>query len=104
VAYKARLAQENLFITLFTSESGFEQASPGLTSLPQKPQVAPSLLRNGLCDAQVPLNSPFFRNNKRTDINTKNKPINAMPMSTVVMFTYFWSKLVLSTQTAIQSQ
>jgi hypothetical protein len=62
----------NLAITLSTSLSGLAQLLVASTVFPHKLQVIPSLLRKGLCDAQVPLNSPFFRKISLTDIRTKN--------------------------------
>ena len=61
----------NLAITLSTSLSGLAQLLLASTVFPQRLQVIPSLLRNGLCEAQVPLNSPFFRKISLTDIKTK---------------------------------
>jgi hypothetical protein len=61
----------NLAITLSTSLSGLAQLLVASTVFPHKLQVIPSLLRKGLCDAQVPLNSPFLRKISLTDIRTK---------------------------------
>jgi hypothetical protein len=61
----------NLAITLSTSLSGLAQLLVASTVFPHKLQVIPSLLRKGLCDAQVPLNSPFLRKISLTDIKTK---------------------------------
>jgi len=84
----------NLAMTLFTSESSFLQTSPGF--LPQYPQVAPSLFKNGLCDAQVPLNCPSLMKMSRTDISTKNMAMNAIVIKTVVIFEiYISAKLAI---------
>ena len=61
----------NLAITLSTSLSGLAQLLVASTVFPHKLQVIPSLLRKGLCEAQVPLNSPFLRKISLTDIRTK---------------------------------
>jgi hypothetical protein len=61
----------NLAITLSTSLSGLAQLLVASTVFPHKLQVIPSLLRKGLCEAQVPLNSPFLRKISLTDIKTK---------------------------------
>lgn len=73
----------NFAITLFTSESGLAHASPDFTVLPQYPQVAPSLFRKGLCEAHVPLNSPFFTKINLTDIRTKKMATIPIPSNTV---------------------
>jgi hypothetical protein len=67
----ARKDYLNLAITLSTSLSGLAQEVVASTVFPHKLQVIPSLLRKGLCDAQVPLNSPFLRKISLTDIRTK---------------------------------
>ena len=67
----ARKDYLNLAITLSTSLSGLAQLLVASTVFPHKLQVIPSLLRKGLCDAQVPLNSPFLRKISLTDIRTK---------------------------------
>lgn len=67
----ARKTYLNLAITLSTSLSGLAQLLVASTVFPHKLQVIPSLLRKGLCDAQVPLNSPFLRKISLTDIRTK---------------------------------
>ena len=67
----ARKDYLNLAITLSTSLSGLTQELVESTVFPHKLQVIPSLLRKGLCDAQVPLNSPFLRKISLTDIRTK---------------------------------
>lgn len=75
----------NLPITLSTSLSGFPQeVSPSIV-FPQKPQEAPSLLRKGLWEAQVPLNSPFLRKMSLTDIKTKNSATKPNVNNTVVI-------------------
>jgi len=63
----------NLAITLSTSLSGLAQLLVASTVFPHRPQVTPSLFRKGLCEAQVPLNSPFFRKISLTDIKTKKR-------------------------------
>jgi hypothetical protein len=50
---------------------GLAHASPSLTVLPQNPHCTPSLFNQGLCEAQVPRNSPFFKKINRTDIKAK---------------------------------
>ena len=75
----------NLAITLSTSLSGLPQLEFASTVLPQYPQVPPSLLRKGFCEAQVPLNSPFFMNISLTDIRMKNKAIKAKVKYKVVI-------------------
>ena len=67
----ARKTYLNLAITLSTSLSGLAQLFVASTVFPHKLQVIPSLLRKGLCEAQVPLNSPFLRKISLTDIRTK---------------------------------
>jgi hypothetical protein len=67
----ARKTYLNLAITLSTSLSGLAQLLVASTVFPHKLQVIPSLLRKGLCEAQVPLNSPFLRKISLTDIRTK---------------------------------
>jgi hypothetical protein len=69
--------------------SGSPQASPSFNVLPQYPQVTPSLLSQGLCEAQVPLNSPFFKKIRRTDSSIKNRA--NIPM--VRKYTAIWKKL-----------
>jgi|SRR5690606_4958083 hypothetical protein len=84
----------NLDSTLVTSESGLPHASPALTSLPQKLHDPPFLFRNGLCDAHVPLNSPFFKKIKRTDIKTKKSPTNPIANKKVAISFLFSANLV----------
>ncbi len=62
----------NLARTLSTSLSGLLQVLAESTVFPHKLQVTPSLFKKGLCEAQVPLNSPFLRKMSLTDIRIKN--------------------------------
>lgn len=75
----------NFANTLSTSFSGLPQVVVESMVFPQYPQVAPSLLRKGLWDAQVPLNSPFLRNMSLTDIRMKNNATKPTVMNTVVI-------------------
>ncbi len=90
--------EQNLFnhlnfdSTLVTSESGLPHASPGF--LPQKPHGSPFLFRKGFCDAHVPLNSPFLRKIRRTDIRTKKSPTNPIANKKVVISYIFSANLV----------
>ena len=72
-------------MTLSTSLSGLAQELLVSTVFPQSPQVAPSLFRKGLWEAQVPLNSPFFRKISLTDIKTKKMAIKPRVMKKVVI-------------------
>lgn len=76
----------NFAITLSTSLSGFPQLLLESTVFPQKLQVTPSLFKNGLWEAQVPLNSPFFRKISLTDIKIKNNATKPR-VSTIVAIT-----------------
>jgi len=81
----ARKDYLNLAITLSTSLSGLAQLLVASTVFPQRLQVIPSLLRNGLCEAQVPLNSPFFRKISLTDIKTKKRAMKPRVIKKVVI-------------------
>jgi len=81
----ARKDYLNLAITLSTSLSGLAQLLVASTVFPQRLQVIPSLLRNGLCEAQVPLNSPFFRKISLTDIKTKKRAMKPSVMKKVAI-------------------
>ena len=81
----ARKDYLNLAITLSTSLSGLAQLLEASTVLPQRPQVTPSLFRKGLCEAQVPLNSPFLRKISLTDIKTKKRAMKPSVMIKVVI-------------------
>lgn len=79
--------------TLSTSLSGLPHEAPGSTSFPQKPHLIPSLFRKGLWEAQVPLNSPFFKKMSRTDMPTKNKAIRPSVKNKVAIIEYFDAKI-----------
>jgi hypothetical protein len=58
--------------------------------------VIPSLLRKGLCEAHVPLNSPFFKKISRTDIKMKNKPKTPIvSKKTVISFVYLDRRIAM---------
>jgi len=58
--------------SIFASTSSLPQGSLERKSLPQYPQVTPSLFNQGLCEAHVPRNSPFLMKINRTDMKMKN--------------------------------
>ena len=61
------------------------------------PQEPPSLFRNGLWEAQVPLNFPPFRKINLTDIKMKNIPRSAILSKTVVIvLNYFCANLIVN--------
>lgn len=92
----SELVYLNLDNTLVTGELEFWQFSPGSTFFPHIPQEAPSLFKNGLWEAHVPLNLPPFTKMSRTDINKKKTPNNRIPSKTVViLFFYFCAKLIV---------
>jgi hypothetical protein len=69
--------------------SGSAHGSPALSVFPQYPHVVPSFTSQGLCEAQVPLNSPFFKKINRTDMSTKNSAMKPTEKSRTVIFLNF---------------
>jgi hypothetical protein len=88
-----RRFEVNVLYFLFTSgndsslasTSSLPQGSLDRKSLPQYPQVTPSLFNQGLCEAHVPLNSPFFKKINRTDMKMKNIATKPMERNKTAM-------------------